>query len=166
MIDYPDFDAYGKFLKTDRCDYETWFANRDFVRYYYEDVVPYLSTGPISIDKVKFSIQHMIKFELCDEAKNRFADSYFELSNDSEMKRIISHAKIKHKTNHINKMKAKNKEVIDPKTLIKKSLSRKELKKVVESWIDETKKKKNKMLDERKLELMLILCYDCKSLVR
>ena len=65
-------------------------------------------------------------------------------------------------------MKAKSEEVIDPKTLIKKTLSRKELKKVVESWIDETKKKKkkNKMVDERKLELMLILCYDYKSLVR
>ena len=122
VIDYLDFDAYAKFLYTNRREGETWFINRDFLRHYYEDMVPFLNTGPGSLDKVKFSIQHMINFELYDKAKNCFADSYFELSKDNEMKRLISHAKSKHRINHINKMKAKNKEVINPKTLIKKSL--------------------------------------------
>ena len=162
VINYLDFDEYLKFHNDDSRDF--WFCHPDIIRSFYEEVFPMLPTKGSNVNKMTYNLQRLINFELYDRTNKKFKACHYELNKDKEWKFIIKQAKEKHEAFQIDRQRASNLEIVDTHKLVKRDLSRKEFKKVISKWIESTKKLKH--VDESKLEVIFVMAYDYKSLVR
>ena len=117
-----------------------------------------------NIRKAKFVIQKIIDVELHDAKKQRHTENHWSLSNDVNFKTHLQGVWQRHKSNFVQFQKDKNETHLEPSDLTMKETTRKYLIKIVTTWLKKNNNKRG--ANESELEIMFMLTYDFKSIIR
>ena len=104
--------------------------------------------------KSKHVIQKIIDVELCDAYKKKHTDHHWSLNTDVDFKTHLKTIWQRHKSNFVQFQKDKNETQLEPSDLMMKEATRKDLIKIVKTWLTKDVNKKG----VNKSELEIILC--------
>ena len=129
-----------------------------------QEIYPNLECDLKSAKRERIALQRIAKVELYDYSVSAFKDIYFDFNSDSTFKKHLENMCAIHKGKYEKRAKDKNNSVFDPGALLKKDINRKDLMRIVETWLDLTKKEGS--ANESDLEIIWMIINDFKSLVR
>ena len=161
---YFDIEEHKLFIQNNT-ENKHWFCDRELIMAYFSEVVAYLvNVEPLNVKKAKHVIQKIIDVELHNAVRKRHTDNHLSLTNDVDFKTHLKGVWQLHKSNFVQFKKDKNETQLEPSDLMMKETSRKDLIKIVTSWLNKNNNKKG--ANESELEIMFMLIYDFKSVIR
>ena len=117
-----------------------------------------------NIKKSKHAIQKIIDVELHDAEKKRHTDHHWSLNHDVHFKTHLKSVWQRHRSNFVQFQKDKNETQLEPSDLMIKETTIKDLIKIVTTW--QSKNVNKKGANKSELEIIFMLVYDFKSIIR
>jgi len=162
--DFFNIEQYKLFIHNNTNN-EYWFCNKDIIMAYFSDVVTQLVSVDLkNIKKSMYAMQKIVDVELFDESKSRHTEHHWKFKNDADFTTHLDSVWKQHRANYIQCCKETNEDHLEPMDLMMKETSRKDLIKIVTNWLEKNKKKSG--VNESELEIIFMLIYDFKSIIR